>query len=525
MFGSSQGGAFQAPNNTGKPPGLFQAFGQPSTGQSQPQPMTFFQSSTFGQTPNLNQAPSSMFGQTPAFGQPSVFGQSSGQPAPMSQAPSFGQAAVGQSSSGFSTSSTPAFGQTSGSSQAWFGSTPAFGQSSTFGQTPGFSQPPPSFGLTSATAPTNTLVSTQPAGFGQSAFGQPSTAVTASTFSTVQGVAQQPKGFGSTDFSFKPANDALFKPIFNASPETTNPLANTGPAQTFGAMLSQTTASTMESSSAATTTGATGFSLLTGAKSGTLGFSFSQPTAAPSIQAHKDPMTTDASGDSTSALKFTFSQPASPSSTTTAVTTSTATAQPTTPSSFSFSAKVLQPQAATLFGGAVFGQTSAFGEPKAKPEPAVDAGRGAEQGGALETNVFSRLGKGTKRKEDPEPRSASASEKLLTEDQSAATAGDSRHPPKRALLRSRGPAAGLFGRAMSGLMKKPPGGGARREDGQQQASERGEGGSSEGQVQAALQGAAPPRSQAPIREVLEKAGDSGELFGFSYKWDILYHQV
>ncbi|CAL8387635.1 unnamed protein product [Gadus morhua 'NCC'] len=504
VFGGSQGGAFQAPNNTNKPPGLFHAFGQQSTGQSQPQPMAFFQPSTFAPTPNLNQAPSSMFGQTPAFGQPSVFGQSCGQPSPMSQAPSFGQPSVGQSSSGFSTSSTPAFGQTSGSGQAWFGQTPEFGQSCTFGQTPGFTQPPTSFGLPSATAPTNTPVSTQPASFGQSAFGQPSTTVNASTFSTVQGVTQQAKGFGSTDFSFKPANEVLFKPIINASPETTNPLTNTGPAQTFGAMLSQTTASTMESSSTATTTGATVFPLLTGAKSGTLGFCFSQPTAAPSIQAHKDPMTTDNSGDSTSALKFTFSQPASPSSTTTAVTTTTA--QPTTPSSFSFSAKVLQPQAATLFGGAVFGQTSAFGEPKAKPEPAAEV-KGAKQGGALEPNVFSRLGKGTKRKEDPESRPVSGSEKLLTEDQSSATTGDSatRHPPKRALLRSRGPAVGLFGRAMSGLMKNPSGG-VRREEGQ--ASERGEGESGDGPGQVVLQGAAPPRSQAPIREVLEKAGDS-----------------
>ncbi|CAL8266206.1 unnamed protein product [Lota lota] len=506
VFGSSQGGAFQAPNNTNKPPGLFQSFGQQSTGQSQPQNMPFFQSSTFGQTPNLNQAPSSMFGQTPAFGQPSVFGQ----PAPMSQAPSFGQPAVGQSSSGFSTSSTPAFGQTSGSGQAWFGQTPTFGQSSTFGQTPGFAQQPPSFGLTSATASTNTLVSTQPASFGQSAFGQPSTTVTASTFSTVQNVTQQAKGFGSTDFSFKPSNEALFKPIFNASPEMTNPHANTGPAQTFGAMLSQTTPSTMESSCAATTTGASGFPLLTGAKSGTLGFSFSQPTAAPSISAHKDPMTADTSGDTTSALKFTFSQPAAPSSTTSATTTSTTTAQPTTTSSFSFSAKVLQPQAAaTLFGSAVFGQTSAFGDPKAKPDPAAADGRGAERGGAPETNVFARLGKGTKRKEDPEAHTGPGSEKLLTEDQTSSTAADapSRHPPKRALLRSRGPAPGLFGRAMSGLMKNPSGG-ARRGEGQQQASERVEGESGDGPVQVAPQGAAPPRSQAPIREVLEKAGDS-----------------
>ncbi|KAG7256775.1 hypothetical protein CRUP_037790 [Coryphaenoides rupestris] len=165
-------------------------------------------------------------------------------------------------------------------------------------------------------------------------------------------------------------------------------------------------------------------------------------SAAPTVHCHcRRPrphhwlLDTDRSQD----LKFTFSQPAAPSSTTSATTSSMA--QPTTPSSFSFSAKVLQPQVTPLFGGAGgFSQTSAFGDPKAKPNPVADK-RGGEWGAALETNVFARLGKGTKRKEDPEAQSGSSSKKPLKEEQtisSSSVVADTalRHPPKRALLRS-----------------------------------------------------------------------------------------
>ncbi|KAJ3592539.1 hypothetical protein NHX12_007666 [Muraenolepis orangiensis] len=499
----AQGGAFQAPPAISQPAGLFQAFGPQGATRST---ASLFQPSTFGQPSHVNQAgpmsshvnqagpmsshvnqagpmsshvnqagpmsshvnqagPMSshvnqagpMFGQTQAFGQPSLVDQSSGQPAPMSQAPSFGQPAVGQSSSSFSTSSTPAFGQTSGSGQAWFG------QSSSFGQSPGF-------GLTSAPGSANTLVSS---------------AGTTGTSGPVQNVPA--KSFGSTDFSFKPSNEALFKPIFSASPEPTNPSAPAGP---------QTAPSST----------APGFSLLTGAKSVSLGFSFSKPTTAPSVSAHKDPMASDTGGDSSSALKFTFSQPAIPSSPTGATAPSGTPAQPTTPSSFSFSATVLQPQAAPFFGATGFGQTSAFGDPNAKPEAGAKD-RGAKQGGALETNVFARLGKGTKRKEEPEAQLGSGSEKLLKEDQttSPVAGATQRHPSKRALLRPRASAGGLFGRAMSGLMKNP---GVGREKSQQQVSDWGGGESGDSPAQTALQAAAPPRSQAPTREVLEKAGDS-----------------
>ncbi|CAL8240621.1 unnamed protein product [Merluccius merluccius] len=484
VFGGPQG-AFQAPGGgggaAGKPAGLFQSFGQ----QNQ-QNLACFPASTFGQPSHLSQTTGTMFGPTPAFGQPSVFGQSS------SQAPSFGQ---GGSGFGTGATVTPAFGGlTGGARQAWFGT-------SGFGLPPGFVQNPPSgFAVTPAAG---AAAAQQPAGFAQSAFGQPSSAGTAGTFGTVQSVTQQAKGFLPTEFSFKPANEALFKPIISVSPEPTaaNPLqAAAGPAQNFGSTLAQTATSAMESSTA----GATSFSLLTGAKGGNLGFSFSQPTAAPSVSAHKDPMAADNAGadpNPAGALKFTFSQPAAPSSTTSATTTSTT--QPTTPSSFDFSAKT-----APLLGGGGggFGQTSAFGDPKAKPDPGADEKDG-ERGGALaETNVFARLGKGTKRKEDPEAQAKPPKDGQTSSSSSGAAP---RQPPKRSLLRSRGPAGGgLFGRAMSGLLKNKSGGARREESQQQQASEWAEGETGDGPAPVAVQAPAPPRSQAPIREVLEKAGDS-----------------
>ncbi|XP_054471888.1 germinal-center associated nuclear protein [Anoplopoma fimbria] len=460
-FGSPQGGAFQAPSNTMKTD-LFQPFGQQSS-SNQPQPMGYFQPTTFGQPSVLNQSSpqgNTIFGQTPAFG------QSSTQPPSLptiSQAPAFGQQPLGMSSSGFGSSSAPAFGQTSEPTQSSvFGQTPSFGQPSAFGQAPGFGQQPPGFvkqppgygqqpsgfGTSQMTSVSTTaLGQPQPPGFGQSMFGQPSsTAVTTGVFGTAPS-ATQSRGFGSSNYNFKPANEALFKPIFNASPEPANPQTTAMSSSPFGSSGSQTSSITMGTSSTTTT----GFSLSTGATSGQLGFSFSQPAAAPSITAQTNTLTAGNSSIPSNTLQFTFSQPAAPSSSS----TKGSTTEPTTPSSFSFSAKELQPQARTLFGGINVGQPSAFGDTKAKAEASTQE-KGSIPERLGETSVFARLGKGTKRKDDPAVPSA-VPEKPATgeeEEDALAEADAPRHPSKRPLMRSRRPPAGLFGRALSGLRKE-----------------------------------------------------------------------
>ncbi|KAM9347509.1 germinal-center associated nuclear protein [Symphorus nematophorus] len=505
-FGSPQGGAFQAPNNTLKA-GLFQSFGQQSS-SNQPQTMGFFQPSAFGQPSVLNQPSphgNTIFGQTPAFGQSST--QPPSLPA-ASQAPAFGQPSLGSS---FGSSTALAFGQTSGPNQSSvFGQTPAFGQPSAFGQASGFGQQPPGFGkqppgfsqqssgfgsLQTASSSTTALGQPQPLAFGQSAFGQQSsTSVTTSVFGTSQNVTQS-RGFGSSQFSFKPANEALFKPIFSASPEPTNPQTTSMSSSPFGNSGSQTSTNTTSSSSTTT-----GFSLLSGAKSGPLGFSFSQPAAAPSISAQNNPLTTGKSSSPSNTLQFTFSQPAAPSSSNTQASTT----QPTTPSSFSFSAKDIQPQATSVFGG--FGQPSAFGDTKAKAETSTDEREGSHEG-LGETNTFARFSKGTKRKEDQAVPST-GSEKPAMEEVVPAEADSPRHPSKRPLMRSR-PPAGLFGRALSDLRRDPNP--VRREatkETQQQTSTWEETEREEVQAQSDDQPATPPTAPAMSREVLEKAEES-----------------
>lgn len=513
-FGSPQGGAFQAPSNTMKT-GMFQPFGQQSSG-NQPQNMGFYQPSAFGQPPAQG---GTIFGQTPAFG------QSSAQPPslpPVSQAPAFGQQSLAMGSSGFGSTTAPAFGQTSAPSQgSVFGQTPAFGQPSAFGQAPGFSQQPQAFGKQPpaygqqpsgfgnsqmSSASTAVVGPPQPLSFGQSMFGQQtSTSATTSVFGTGQNVTQQSRGFGSTKFSFKPANEALFKPIFSASPEPANPQTTSMSSSPFGSSGSQTSASTMSSGTATTT----GFSLLTGAKSGQLGFSFSQPAAAPSISAQNNPLTTSSSsGPSNPQLQFTFSQPAAPSSSNTQAPTT----QPTTPSSFSFSAKGTQPQAAPLFGGTNFGQPSAFGDVKPKTETSTDD-KGSNLEGLGETNVFARLGKGTKRKDDPGVPTIGP-EKPAIEEEVPADTESPRHPPKRPLMRSRAPLGGLFGRALSDLRRDGPNP-VRREaakETQQQAATWEDTEREEVQAKTDDRPATPPAAQTLTRDMPEKAEESGESY-------------
>lgn len=515
-FGSPQGGAFQAPSNTLKS-GLFQSFGQQSS-TNQPQAMGFFPPSAFGQPSVLNQPTphgNTVFGQAPAFGQSSNVTQAPSLPA-ISQAPAFGQQPLGMSSSGFGSSSStaPAFGQTSGPNQSSvFGQTPSFGQPSAFGQAPGFNQQATGrvqqssgFGNPQMTSgSTAALGQPQPLSFGQSVFGQPSsTSVTTSVFGAAQS-ATQSRGFGSSKFSFKPANEALFKPIFSASPEPTNPQTTSMSSSPFGTSGSQTSSSTTNSSSTTTTSG---FSLLTGAKSGQLGFSFSQPAAAPSVSAQNNPLTTSNSSAPSNTLQFTFSQPAAPSSSSTKAPTT----QPTTPSSFSFSAQALQTQAAPLFGGTNFGQPPAFGDTKAKADTSTeDKGSNLESPG--DTNVFARLGKGTKRKEDPAAPSTGLEKSATGEEEEDVTAeADSpRHPSKRPLMRSRGPPAGLFGRALSALRRdgpKPVRREATKETQQQELkweeTEREE----EVQAQGDDLPTAQPTAQGLTKDVLEKAEES-----------------
>uniref|UniRef100_A0A3B4Y955 Germinal-center associated nuclear protein n=1 Tax=Seriola lalandi dorsalis TaxID=1841481 RepID=A0A3B4Y955_SERLL len=401
-FGSPQGGAFQAPSNTMKT-GLFQTFGQ--------------QSSTFGQ-PSL-----------------------------------------GMSSSGFGRGAAPAFGQTSGPNQSSvFGQTPAFGQTSAFGQAPGFGQQPSGFGNSQMASGSTTVVGQpQPLGFGQPAFGQPSsTSVTTSAFGTAQSVTQS-RAFAPSEFSFKPANEALFKPIFSASPEPANP---------------QTTSIT-----------ATGFSLLT----------------APSIPALNNPPTTSNSGGPANTLQFTFSQPAPLSS------TKASTTQPTTPSSFSFTAKAPLPQTTSLFGGTNFGQPPPYPETKGQAETSTDEKRSNLEALA-DTNIFARFGKGTKRKDDPATPS-SGPEKPATEEDVSAETDSPRHPPKRPLMRSRGPTGGLFSRALSGLRRDGTNP-VRREATKEQGSKWDETGGEDVQGQGDDLTATPPAVQTLTREVLEKAEDT-----------------
>lgn len=491
-FGSPQSGAFQPTSNTIKT-GLFQSFGQQNV-SNQAQNMGFFPSPAFGQPSVLNQPPShgnTTFGQGPSFGQPSTQ-----HPAPPNQNPAFGQPTVGVSRSSFA----PAFGQTSGPNQnSLFGQTPAFGQPSAFGQAPGFGQQVPGFGKQPsgfgnspmASAPTN-VGQPQPQSFGQSMFGPPSsTSVTTSVFDATQ---TQSRGFG-TEFSFKPANEALFKPIFSASPETTNPLTTSLSSSPFGSNVLQTSSSTTSSNTT------TGFSLLTAAQSGPLGFSFSQPAAAPSISAQNNPLTTGDSSGPTNTLQFTFSQPAAPL----VPNTNASTTQPTTPSSFTFSTRAPQPQTTPSFGIADIGKPSAFGGISAKAETSAD-NKVVTLESTEDTNVFARLGKGTKRKEDTilnivlEPG---------VEDDETANTALPRQPPKRPLMRSRGPTGGLFSRALTGLRKDVTNP-VRREatETQQQGLELED--TEDTKAQDEHRTATPPAVQAVTREVMQEAEGSGE---------------
>lgn len=345
---------------------------------------------------------------------------------------------------------------------------------------------------------TTGLAQAQSLGFGPSVFGQPPPGpviTTASVFGTSQSVTQS-RGFGSSKFNFKPANEALFKPIFSASPEPANPQTTSMSSSPFGGSPAQTSASS---------TATTGFPLLTGAKSGSLGFSFSQPAVAPSIPAPNNPLTAASSSSGSSTLQFTFSQPAAPSSSSTQASST----QPTTPSSFSFSVKAPLPETTPLFGGTNFVQPSAFGDSKVKAESSADE-KGSNLESLEETNVFARLSKGTKRKEEP-PVPSAGTEKLATEGDAPAETDAPSHPSKRPLVRHRGLPGGLFGRAL-GDLRRGGQNAARRETAKETRPQPLTWTETEGEdVPAQTEDLPPPPATAQTlsREVLKKAEESG----------------
>ncbi|XP_076858543.1 germinal-center associated nuclear protein [Brachyhypopomus gauderio] len=489
MFGRQQGG-FQAQSNSGQSSSMFPTFGQQGTSSTTPnigfgQPSTFGQPSAFSQQSVFGQ----VSGQTPVFSQTSSFGQSGGLGqssfSSIAQAPGFGRPALGQETLGFGTpsastaqSQTPAFGQVSG-----------FGQSSTFGQTSVFGQP--TFGLPSTNSQLATSSGSAGGSFGHSSFVQPSAfsfpTVTSGSVVSGQNNAQT-GGFGGK-FSFKPPNEAVFKPIFSVSPEPHNlqpaPPPPAPAPEPLG--LPKPAASGSDSSGS----GGSTVSLFTGVKPSTLGFNFSHPGAAPSVSATgaKVSQTETLGGNG---LQFTFSQPANPSSNSSGTNAPQPTTVPSNSSSFSFLTKVLQPQTETkmpLFGGTgtAFAQPT-FGFRGLKQEERV----GKEE--STGESEFVSLGKGMKRKDEPPEPNANQGKSFKIEDvQGGADAP--RHMSKRPLLKNRGAASGLFRNALSGLMKSS----VKKENRPITWSE--------GRPDPPDAGVSvtPPRPQVPIRHVLEKA--------------------
>ncbi|XP_067300375.1 germinal-center associated nuclear protein [Pseudorasbora parva] len=415
IFGRPQT-AFQAPTNTNQSKNLFQSFAQqnPAQGVGFGQPSAFSQPA-FGQT---TQQPS-VFGQTPTFSQGVGLSQGSGQPPSysfMGTAPAFGQPSLGQGTLGFGQQPPPpSYAQATGQNPM-----SAFDQSSVFGQ-------PSAFGLSSSTSQSSTSFSSTVTN--QPSFGQLSSlsGPTTTSSSSIGGRTDNP--MGGNQFTFKPPNEAVFKPIFSVSPEP--PSSNLSSAsETTG--TSKAVTSTIGNSS--------GGSLFSCVKPSALGFSFSQPAAAPSVSlsnANFSQKETLCGGNS---IQFTFSQPANPSS------SSTLASQPTTPSTFSFTAQTLQPQSDTkvpAFSGTEIGSFG-FGVSKTEAPHRIEdrAGDGQSTGG--ETAFVSS---GIKRKEELVESNAAKS------DNSEIGADGPRQPAKRPVLRSRGPAAGLFRSAMCDVLK------------------------------------------------------------------------
>ncbi|KAI5628091.1 germinal-center associated nuclear protein [Silurus asotus] len=478
VFGRQQG-AFQTPNAS-QGSGLFQSLGQqvssgttPNIGFGQKSP--FAQPSAFSQPPVFapGSAQPSVFGQTLSFGQPQAFGQGSGLgQSSSSQAPAFGQQSLGQATLGFgaspsSTGQTPAFGQVQ-----------AFGPTSGFGQASGFGQKTSGFGI----SPGNSQLPSNPVGTGGSQlnFGQPSAFST--TTSAVSGQSNtQTSGFGSK-FSFNSSNETemLFKPIFSSSPVPPS-------AQSLPVPESFVSVKPVTVGSDSSRPGTTGASLFQSVKPSTLDFSFSKPGAVPSAPVPTPSMSKTAGGMmGGNALQFAFSKPANPINSSSIATVAQSTSISSTPSAFSFSAKVIQPQMASDHSSFAFSVSKPEENPETKNESSGEAG-------------FANLGKGMKRKEEPSETNSSQGKSSKVEEAQGESIGP-RHPSKRPLIRSRGATGGLFINALSGLIKTS-GSTAKKEA---RTIDKAPGERPDLPVADVEAPLTPQRPQAPIRHVLEK---------------------
>ncbi|MEQ2199992.1 hypothetical protein XENOCAPTIV_019260, partial [Xenoophorus captivus] len=203
-----------------------------------------------------------------------------------------------------------------------------------------------------------------------------------------------------------------------------------------------TSSSSLGGSGSQTSSSSNGFSQLAGLKTGPLGFSFTQPAAAASVSKP----TTANSNSASSSLQFSFTKPtAPPGSSSTGPST-----EPTTPSSFSFTADSLQARP-TLFSSTVsFSHPPAFGDVNPKAESGSDDKESSLK--TQDTNVFGRISKATKRKDDPAV-SSSGLEKPAVEENAPADVDSPKPPAKRQVMKSRGLTGNLFGRALSGIRK------------------------------------------------------------------------
>uniref|UniRef100_A0A8C9RYG3 Germinal-center associated nuclear protein n=1 Tax=Scleropages formosus TaxID=113540 RepID=A0A8C9RYG3_SCLFO len=458
----AQAGAFQAPAGQGRG---FSCFGQPpASGASF---SAFSPPSSFGQAPAFEQRPAGP-GHGPLFGQPggtssalsSAFALSSGL---SSQAPAFGQPPLGQLG-------TPGgFGAPlSGPPQS-----AAFGQFEQTRPTPGFGVSP---GISQAVSAMTALPVSSGRPLGISQFSAPTTSV-------------QNRGFGPSGFTFKSSDTALFKPIFSVSSKPSGSRVGTGSEPSSSAQPAAPSMGGAVSSAA--------FLPRTGA-AGSLRFSFSPPAAAPSISAQSGSGLPSKDVLPAANLQFTVSQ---------------ATAVPSSPSLFSFAPSTLQPLAQTtmpLFR--VFSQASAFSDLKAKTEASPGSGDKAATGEGLGEALFGSLGKGTKRKE--ETAEQATGEGQAAEESLQAGLGAPRHPSKRPLIKSRGPTSGLFRNALSSVIRSSLQS-AKRDSRkvEEQQSEWAEHEKLDVMPQTSAlptshTSATPPRSQAPTREVIERAEET-----------------
>lgn len=437
--------------------------GQP-TSDSQSQSFGFYQAPTFGQfSPQGN----AFFGQ-PTIPVTSVSGGS--------QATAFGQSIAKKTISVFGSHSS--FG---GSSLVLSG----------IGKQRQDSSQQPSNLETSSEAFNSSLGPSPTLSFGPTVFEHPpSTIVTTSVFSSSSTGAEN-KGFTSSNFSFKPVTESLFKPIFGAGPKTQT---SSMPDSTFGKSESQTTSSTLSGDSASTN-----FFSLPGAKSRSADFNFSQPSSSVSVTA-QNTLTTGSSSANT--VEFTFSQPLPLSSSSGLPSTS----KPTTPSSFSFSFKPSEPQKTKIFKGTSFDQSSLFGDTKINADASGD-----EKGQNLvDTNLFTAFSRGTKRKEGALVSSTGLEKSTTNEGVPAAEADSTAHLKKRSHMRFRGPLGGIFGRAVNDLCRDGNNSGATKVLQQQLTLRETE----KDQVQAQTNSSAATAPKDPSQEsmnLLQKSEESGEM--------------